>query len=147
MYHTAAGRKVRGSGGITPDIQVDWDLDWEDARISQLYNDVLQYAFYGYDDTTHYTSVADLVARFPSGEEIVNGMDAYFRSTSSDSTATGPISFAGFETYSRLLLMAMIGTDRFGHDAWYEVMNTGDPVVQKALEVIKDDRRITLKYD
>jgi hypothetical protein len=46
-----------------------------------------------------------------------------------------------------MLLMAMIATDRFGHDTWFEVMNAEDPVVQKALEVIKEDRRITLKFD
>jgi hypothetical protein len=46
----------------------------------------------------------------------------------------------------RLLLMGMIGSSYFGHDAWYEVMNAEDPVMKKALEVIKDDIRTTLRF-
>jgi hypothetical protein len=41
----------------------------------------------------------------------------------------------------------MIATDQFGNEAWFKVMNAEDPVVLKALEVIKEDRQITLKFD
>lgn len=145
-YYTTSGRAVSGSGGITPDILVDWDFDWHDKRMYGLYRDVLEYSFYGHDHSRKYESVDEIVQEFPSEEFIRENIIKYYSAPGrSDSLDADYI--LNHLTYARMLLMAMVASDHFGHDGWYKVMNHSDPVVQKALEVIKQDLQTTLKLD
>lgn len=146
QYYTSNGRPVSGSGGISPDILIEPDFDWRDPRFSQLYEDVLTYAIQGYHLGMQYESIDDLLARFPSGAELVRDISNYYDRHAQGSPGIDITFMTQHDTQVRMLLLGMIGSTIFGHDSWYKIMNSEDPVVQKALEVIKDDRRITLKY-
>jgi len=147
VYYTSKGRSVTGSGGITPDIAADWDFDWHDPGMYMLYDNILEYALYAYHSTGNYASLSDLIENFPSVEIINADVSAYFSASPRTDDRFNRANLEANGSYARMLLMAMIATDQFGHEAWYQVMNTQDPVVQKALEVIKEDRKITLKVD
>jgi carboxyl-terminal processing protease len=146
-YHTSNGRAVNGSGGITPDISAEWDFDWHDKGMYALYGNVLEYAIHGYHGGPDYASIADLVAGFPSADTIVQDIETYFTQSSGDPSRFDAQNLRDQAVYAKMLLMAMIATDQFGNEAWFKVMNAEDPVVLKALEVIKEDRQITLKFD
>lgn len=146
QYYTSTGREVSGSGGITPDILVKPDFDWEDKRYGLLYDDVLEYAFHGYQSEAEYTSIDDLLKRFPAGELITQDMHRYYIGRGRTDYAIDSVFIAEDYRHVRMILMGMIGSSKFGHESWFPIMNADDPAVQKALEVIKDDRKITLKY-
>jgi carboxyl-terminal processing protease len=146
LYHTTAGREVNGSGGITPDILVEPEFKWDDKGMGHLYSDILEYAIHGYHSDTTYTSVDDMIARFPSGTEIATDVIRYYENHVRKERKINVDLLQENNRYARMMLMAMISSVKFGHDSWFRVMNAGDPVVQKALEVIKDDRKTTLKY-
>lgn len=144
-YYTSTGRPVSGSGGITPDILVSQDFDWHDKRYGQLYDDILEYAIHGYTSETEYTSIDDLLERFPTGATIARDMEQYYSGRGRNYTMDS-VFIAENYRHVRMMLMGMIGSSRFGHESWFPIMNASDPVVKKALEVIRDDRKITLKY-
>jgi carboxyl-terminal processing protease len=146
-YYTRGGREVNGSGGITPDIIVEQDFDWNDARFMQLYNHVLEYAIHGYQKESDYESPDDLMTRFPPGEEVAGDLLGYFKRRHADAAQIIDSTFLFQNSdHTRTLLMGMLGSTKFGHDSWFEIMNNTDPVVQKAIEVIKTDRRTSLKF-
>jgi carboxyl-terminal processing protease len=147
VYYTSKGRSVSGSGGITPDIDAEWDFNWHGKGMYTLYGNVLEYAIHAYHDDAVFDSVADLIEAFPPADAIVRNIETYFNQSPYNPSRFDSQNLREHATYAKMLLMAMIATDRFGHDTWFEVMNAEDPVVQKALEVIKEDRRITLKFD
>ena len=144
QYYTTKGRTVSGSGGITPDIHVEWGWDWHNEGMLRLYNDVLEFAFVGYEHETKYDSVDDLISRFPDEAKVVAQMAAHFKS---DTARVDLDNLHEHSGYARMLLMAMIATDQFGQEGWRQVINSEDPVVNKALDVIKEDLQITLKLD
>jgi carboxyl-terminal processing protease len=144
IYHTVSGRPVNGSGGITPDYPVASEFNWEDKRMWGLYVKLLQYALHGYRDDRTYESWEDILERFPSAGELAADIERYYASIG-DTVRFDATQFAGLEEQSRQALMAMIASDQFGYEAWFRVLNGTDPVMQKALEVIRDDRRVTLK--
>lgn len=146
QYYTSTGRQVSGSGGITPDILVKPDFDWDDKRYGQLYDDILEYAIHGYESTTEYTSIDDLLKRFPAGTTVAQDMQRYYIGRGKHDYAIDSVFIAEDYRHLRMMLMGMIGSSSFGDDSWFPIMNAGDPVVRKALEVIKDDRKTTLNY-
>ena len=146
QYYTTRGREVNGSGGITPDILIRQDFDWNDKRFSQLYKDVLEYAIHGYHENSVYQSLEDLMLRFPPKEELAEDLIQYYKTQNRADHPIDATFIASNNGYVRTMLMGMVSTAQFGHDSWFKIMNVEDPVMQKALEVIKDDRKTTLKY-
>lgn len=144
VYYTTRGRGMNGGGGITPDVLVKQDIDWHDKRFGEMYDAVLEYAIHGYTDTTSYHSLDDLMYRFAPGDQVAQDMIRYFNAKKESNGLD--IGFLLENTGQvRTLLMTMIGSTDFGHESWYKIMNSEDPVVQKAKELVKDDIRITLK--
>ncbi len=145
QYYTTTGRKVSGSGGITPDILVEPDFNWEDKRFGTLYEDVLEFAIHGYRGA-HYQSVQDLMDRFPASDSIAQDIINYYSTHQREGHSLDTTFVSENSRHARMMLMGMISSAEFGHDSWFKIMNAEDPAVQKALEVIKDDRKITLKF-
>jgi hypothetical protein len=106
----------------------------------------LEYAIHGFDESGKYTSPEQLIATFPDEDKLAQDIIKYYGSLQ-DADRTFETEFIHHnKKYVRLMLMGMLSTAQFGHDSWYKIMNESDPVVRKALEVIKADRKITLKY-
>jgi hypothetical protein len=84
--------------------------------------------------------------RFPSDEVLVRDIIAYFSLHKREISPPDFKFIADHGRHARMMLMGMISSVEFGNESWFKIMNAEDPAVQKALEVIKDDRKITLKY-
>ena len=145
VYKTSNGRVVQSSGGIEPDFEVDPRFDWYDGTAYVTYETMLEYMFYGFEDT--YTSSDESIDEYLSGF------------TSSDLMREDFAEYIGMDEnhedldlfeadWNRVytMLKAMACSYRFGYDAWYKVMNAEDPVVFKAIDLVEEDLRTTLKY-
>jgi hypothetical protein len=87
-----------------------------------------------------------MIRTFPSAEEISKDVLRYYTERGRHSAIDNAF-LQEQQSHARTMLMGMLGSYLFGNDAWFRIMNATDPVVAKALEVIKDDRKITLKMD
>lgn len=146
IYYTGKGRAVGGSGGITPDIMIESPAFFGGKEVPGLYAMTLEFALHGLDvlDVKD-NSFEALMAGFPEGDKVVDAMQQYF-ATSGRSPQTDPATLGQYQDELRTMLMGMIASWKFGQEYWHRVVHHKDPVVRKALELIKDDRRVTLKY-
>ncbi|MDX1409242.1 MAG: S41 family peptidase, partial [Saprospiraceae bacterium] len=144
-FQTRNGREVFGSGGIIPDIIVEPGFDWYQDELGSLYEAVLEYAFYGYKEIhqQRYASVSDLMRNFPERDYVLQSVIGYWERTSADWPHRELVTAHWDQGYA--LLQAMIGSYYFGREAWYQIMNERDPVVDQARESVRQDRRTTLK--
>lgn len=137
LYHTRAGREVYGGGGIMPDIFVPADT----ANITSYYTKVSnsgllhRYAFKYVDSNRQRldqaTSVDELLQLLPADGALLADFTAF-------AAANGVATRWYYVNISRPLLVnvlkALIARDVLGTAAFYEIDNTRDNVVQRALQ-------------
>lgn len=134
-------RTVYGGGGIMPDVFVavdtmiftplsrdliakgilkDWCMDYVDANravMKQRYADGAAYA-----------------ASFEITDEM---FDSVVKKAGEDSVEVKPEWVDRSGEYIRSVMKALIGSDLYGHDTYYRVMNRLNPVYLKALEQLR----------
>ena len=144
IFTTSYGRVVEADGGIDPDIEVPARFSWYDDDLYVTYTQMIEYMFYGFEPVyqDHHLTLAAYLRDFPRSAALQEDFAEYIElGAESDD----------FEKFDRdwnrayIMLKAMASSYRFGHEAWYKVVNKEDPVVTKAIEVVKEDLRTTLK--
>ncbi|MCM1310283.1 MAG: S41 family peptidase [Bacteroides sp.] len=140
LYHTVSGREVYGGGGIMPDIFVPADT----ANITSYYTQVSnagllhRYAF-DYVDANRWRldeagSVDELLALLPSDQQLLGDFVSF-------AASNGVAARWYYINISRPLLVnilkALIARDVLGTAAFYEIDNTRDNAVARALEELK----------
>jgi carboxyl-terminal processing protease len=144
IFKTSYGRVVEADGGIDPDIEVPARYDWYDESVYVSYSEMLDYLFYGFETVyqDHHVTLEAYLRDFPTSEELKNDYTEYA------SLERDGEDFDQFEAdWDRVytMLKAMAASYRFGYDAWYRVVNDEDPVIIRAMEIVKEDLRTTLK--
>lgn len=146
-YHTDGGREVFAEGGITPDIHIESRFEWPvDGEVFFDYNRLIEFMFYKFQDgyTDSLATLEAYLGSFPSSDEVMEQAMEYFEVEE------------GTETYQSIaqdwdraftLIQAMGASYRVGEEAWFKVINAEDPLIQKAIEVVRDDTRTTLKLN
>ncbi|HYF31297.1 MAG TPA: S41 family peptidase [Chitinophagaceae bacterium] len=139
VYTTKGGRKVYGGGGIAPDVFVAFDTSFMQKSIADLYNDnavfIFPYIYYveHQQELKQYKDPADFARRFNNWEELWNGL---LKLAKNDSLNLGNVN-AAEKQYLLYRLRANIARQIWRTEGFYEVWNTTDPVVQRALAELK----------
>ncbi len=139
-YTTVGGRKVYGGGGITPDVFVPNDTTGITSYYINVFNAGLPQKFaFEYSDRNRerlskYTDVATLLRYLPSDEELLQSFVSFAASKGV------PARWYYINISSKLIvnyLKAFIVNDILGSGSSYQVTNSMDNTVLKALSEIK----------
>lgn len=139
VYITPAGRKVYGGGGITPDIFVPFDTTSQPEEVVQLYmkNTLNNFVYRYYVQNKHlfksFKNPQELYAQFNPGEPEWQQFVAFAKKDSVN------ISNIPVIAKSDLLkkIQALMARQIWRTEGFYEVNNANDPIIKKALEVVK----------
>jgi carboxyl-terminal processing protease len=132
-------RTVYGGGGITPDIFVGFDTSTLSRSTSTLYLDgtinrfIYTYYIQHLPAFQTYKTPADFVGRYNDDDQLLKGLTAY--------AAKDTINIASISQREKDLLRhrlkAMMARQIWRTEGYFEVSNTTDPVVAKALQILK----------
>ena len=137
-FTTPGGRTVYGGGGITPDIFVGLDSSLLVSDISDIYPDnslnIFLYQFYlnNQKELTSYKSPSDYVQRFDS-EKLWTALVNFAKK---DNVNMGEIT-AGYRPIFLQRLKANLARTMWRTEGFYEVWNTTDPAVKRAVDELK----------
>ncbi|PSL47695.1 carboxyl-terminal processing protease [Chitinophaga niastensis] len=141
-YTTAAGRRVYGGGGITPDIFIPFDTARFSPTLTAIYtrNAFGNFAYKYYtshkDAFKQYKNAADFTKQFQPGNELISEFKTYAKT---DSVPGLDRLNAHDESEIRVRLKAMLARQLWRTEGFYETINADDPMVKKALEVVEKD--------
>jgi carboxyl-terminal processing protease len=146
-FETPAGRIVYGGGGIMPDIFIPLETGGQTTFFNQTANRGLIYRFaFDYADKNRST----IMQTYNDAQHFVNSFSvdaAIFRQfigfVEEQGMNTRTNNRAASDPLIRNHLKAYIGRNVFGSEAFFPVLNTNDPTLQKALEAFKDYQIIT----
>jgi len=138
IYKTNGGRKVYGGGGITPDIFVAFDTATINKNVTALYveNTLVRFIYFYYiqhrSEFKQYKTASDFAAGFHDENKLWNGLVDY--------AAKDTINLKTIPEKDKQLLLrrtkAMLGRQAWRLEGYFEVANTYDPVIRKAMEEI-----------
>lgn len=133
VRHTDAGRTVLGGGGITPDYVVHQEKD--PILLSRMSRDNLLFDFAVRWVAAH----PDLERDFTVGDDVLGELRAFLRSRNFEYDE------AAFETNKNLVALrvrAQVARVKWGADAESLVLASGDPVVQKAVTLFDEAKKL-----
>ncbi len=137
-FTTNGGKTVYGGGGIMPDIFVGLDTSSYPSSVNRMLIDgrfnnfVYTYYLQHKSQIDAFTSATDYVQRFSYMNDMWNAFILY----AADPAALNAISAKQKETLQRRL-EAYLARFRWRNNGYYQVLNSDDPVVQKAVEILK----------
>lgn len=141
LFHTRLGREVYGGGGIMPDIFVPADTTYITSWYTRVSNAGLLHRFcFEYVDANRARldaagSVDELLALLPSDQALLGDFVSF-------AARNGVPTRWYYVNISRPLLVnvikALIARDVLGTAAFYEIDNTTDNVVLRAIEALKE---------
>jgi carboxyl-terminal processing protease len=138
IFKTNGGRTVYGGGGIMPDVFVPVDTTSYTQNITRLYLDgrfnnfVYQYYIQNAKEWEKYKSPTDFAARYRNTEDAWNQLVQYAQKDSINLTSVPEKDKK--EVQDRI--KAFLARFQWRTQGFYEVANTSDEIVKRALEVI-----------
>ncbi len=139
MYRTAAGKKVFGGGGITPDYFVAADTSKMSDVITRVYSKSLVNDFgYKYYMTNksilqQYKSTAEFTRSFQTNAESWSFFEKMAAADSIDLTTLNEKE----KSYLNKVLKTSVARQLWRNEGYFEVSNLDDNAVQKALELLR----------
>ena len=143
-YKTDKGRTVYGGGGIMPDIFMPVDTSFN----SKLYTNLIRKGVFNKYTVDYAMAHRDeLKATYPEFSQfnktfqITDGMiDAFKAMAEKEKVEWNDEQYARSEKYIKLQIKALIARNVWDMQQYYEVTLTEDPAIDKALEVIGDNK-------
>lgn len=139
VYKTPGGRKVYGGGGITPDIFVPFDTTTQPEEIIDLYlkNILNNFVYQQYMQQKNYfnsfKNPQDFYSKYhPSNDEYDEL--TYFAAKDSVFIKNLP---AAAKSDLLIRIKALMARQIWRMEGYFEVSNAEDPMVKKALEILK----------
>jgi carboxyl-terminal processing protease len=138
QYKTRGGKIVYGGGGIMPDIFVPIDTSTYEQKINKMIIDgnfngfVYNYYLQHRKQVDQYANAADYTQQFNNNNEMWNGLVNY---AVKDSVNLTTVSAKEKESLQKRL-KAYLARFRWRNAGFYQVLNSDDPVIKKALEVL-----------
>jgi carboxyl-terminal processing protease len=139
-YKTPSGRIVYGGGGIMPDFFVPIDTATYPTGVNRLFINgsfnsfVYTYYLKNRSQVDQYTSAADYVQRFDKLKEMWDQFVNY--AATKDSVNLRALTDKQKESLQKRL-EAYLGRFRWRNTGYYQVLNSEDAVINKALERLK----------
>lgn len=150
VYHTASGRKVYGGGGIMPDVFIPADTTNVTGYYTKVINSGLMHKFsFKYADANRSrldtaTSAEELVNLLPSDSTLLNEFVSF-------AAENGVPTRWYYVNISRPLIVntlkALIARDVLGSAAFYEIDNTTDNAVNRAISIIESGEASEIRPD
>ena len=139
-FKTPKGRIVYGGGGITPDIYMPFDTTLMSGELMKLYmkgtlsNFVYTYYVQHKNEFTLYKKSIDLANQFKASEKEWSALVNFAAKDSIN------LNKANYKDKADLLkkIPALIARQMWRYEGYYEVNNTTDDFIKKALEVVKE---------
>ena len=137
-YETPGKRLVYGGGGIMPDVFVPLDTSSYQRSVSRLLVDggfnsfVYNYYLQHKPQIDQYSTAADYANRFNNGEVMWQEL---VQTAARDSINLTSVSTREKDAL-RLRLKALLARYRWRTTGFYQVLNTDDLMVKKAIEII-----------
>jgi carboxyl-terminal processing protease len=135
-YTTAAGKKVYGGGGITPDIFIALDTTRFDTTLSDLYgrNTMGKFAYRYFIGHRQQLDKFPNPAAYASGFQVDDALvDELVSFAKSDSVQIGTLE-TGSRNILRDALKRLIARQIWRTEGYFTVANTDDPMVSRAKE-------------
>ena len=143
-YKTDGGRTVYGGGGIMPDIFIPVDTSFN----SKLYTNLVRkgalnrfttdYALQHRDEMLKkYTDFAQFNKEFTVGDDLIAGLK---KVGEENKVEWNEEEFARSEKFIRLQVKALIARNVYEMQQYYEVMLAEDNGVQKAIEILSNEK-------
>jgi carboxyl-terminal processing protease len=138
QYKTRGGKIVYSGGGIMPDIFVPIDTSSYEQKINKLLIDgnfngfVYNYYLQHRKQVDQYANATDYAQQFNNTDEMWNGLVNY---AVKDSVNLTTVSAKEKESLQKRL-KAYLARFRWRNAGFYQVLNSDDPVIKKALEVL-----------
>jgi carboxyl-terminal processing protease len=135
-YKTRSGKIVYGGGGIMPDVFVPIDTSAYERSVNRLIVDgnfngfVYNYYLQHKKQLDQYSTTDEYVNKFDGGEDMWNGLVQYARKDSVDLTKA-PLKE---KELLEKRLKALLARYRWRNLGFYEVLNSDDATVKKAME-------------
>ena len=143
VYYTTGGRKVYGGGGIMPDVFVPQDTTGYTSYYMNVINAGMVQKF-SFDLTDRYRSLLRGINTTERMLRVIPGDDALLTEFVEYAEKNGEPSRWYYINQSRDLLLhqlnAVIARDALGYGPFWQLLNQGDPVVEKALEQLKSGK-------
>ena len=138
-FQTPKGRTVFGGGGITPDIFVPFDTAKTDKNVAALtYKNTLNnFVYSSYVNNkafyNQYKNINDFIQRYNVSDADFNRLQTFAVKNSINITAIN----AKEKTELNKRIKALMARQIWRNEGFYEVINTTDNAVAKALEILK----------
>ncbi len=150
IYKTISGRPVHAGGGIIPDIIVEEKINWH-LPLQKRWMDLISEYAIRYNLTHHQgklaalDEVAAIRSQLPSGEKMVDALVTLAHHRGGDQVAE-MLQYLNDKKQDILhITEATLIAYRTGEEGWYRGYNIFDPVVQKAMDMIRLDVRMALE--
>lgn len=136
-FRTSKGKKVYSGGGIMPDIFIPADTNTNTALIQQLNNEQLFTAYI--IDKLHpvfkqYRTDDDFVKHYTISDDELNSFVNYSLTAIKDFDQR---ELTVSKPNIKRLLKAYMGRFQWGDNAYYHILNDGDPALMKAVEAVR----------
>lgn len=140
-FHTPGGKLVYGGGGIMPDVFVAIDTTPISAPVAQLYarstltNFVYRHYVENQEKFRLFLTPADFDKGFFVDETLWKAFTAYAQK---DNVSLNNLSPADKKMLERRI-KGLLARQQWRNEGYYEVLNSADPVILKALEVLSNE--------
>ncbi|HVW13028.1 MAG TPA: S41 family peptidase [Mucilaginibacter sp.] len=137
VYHTSGGRKVFSGGGIMPDLFVPADTTEDTMLVQELDNRQVFGAFVidRMQPVLHsFPAEEDFIRDYQVSDGIYNDFIVYASQTLKEMDSKEVKESAN---NIKLLIKATAARYRWGDNAYFEVLNSNDPTLKKAVAAIK----------
>lgn len=138
-FKTPSGHLVYGGGGITPDIFVGYDTITQSKSVIALFakgtirNFVYNYYIEHKDQLGQYKSPGQLLKQFKLGESDWLELQNF---ALRDSVDVSKVNAAG-KSFVMQQMQNLLARQIWRSEGYYELANANDPMIKKALEVLK----------
>ncbi len=140
-YRTVGGRTVYGGGGIMPDYFVPIPKGNQLDGYYQIANSaaLVQFCFHYANENKEslkkqFATKQQYISAMTVSDALLNQVIAYYVKLSKQKA---PVMTAESKKELKVWTKALIGRNLYGDDCFYPVINQTDPVILKALQVIK----------
>lgn len=144
-YFTSSGRVVYGGGGIMPDVFVPMNEVFLDEDYLSLRQVVPSYVYRFMEeqgDRIDHYSLKEFQRRFQVEEETYR---AFLKYAAEEGVQPAAPPKDKVKAELKRYLKARIAKHLFDDPGFYQVWNTGDPFLEKAMETLRDSKPITSK--
>lgn len=143
-YYTNDGRVVYGGGGIVPDIFIPLDSVKMSTYFAQIQPHVRTFIFNYYQahkNSLSFESLEQFLSQYHISGDVLEDFQSYVKSQNPEVIAAPS---PHLQNLSKLYLKARLAKHLYSDVGLYAVLNSEDPAVRKAIEVLDNSNPLSI---